>query len=375
MLEDPGIRKCVHNQPVDDHAIHNHGVDLKGCINTLDLARWSWPELVNGGGFGLKSLMQERLHRNPVCEFLAVVRYWRHESVTKERKVKVSVCSCGTSGCRKRKGHEKTKGEIMTTEVVERDVKDEYPLESVVPGHERWELLVEYAAEDAIAALELEELCRNEPDPAPFPYEDDPEGRPAFNQAVVNEVVLMERTGFKVDTEYATKQLAVATADEEKELLWLRGWFRKNINIDDGEWFAHEDEDVNGIWSSPKQLGELFDYFGFPRSPIWKKGKVKRGEIKLDGAALEWIAKNHPPSAKLIARILQLKKIRSQKKYLDKLANCGGYVNPITGPAGDADDRNGAVTGRLGIKGVVEAQQLPSREEVDIYQVRRAIVA
>ncbi len=397
MLEDASIRKCVHNQPVDDHAIHNHGVDLRGCINTLDLARWTWPEMgVENGhrvkGSALKVTMEKLLHRSPVCEFLDVVRYVRRETIVKEKTKPITVCiTCGGVGCRKRKGHEKEKRDVLHRSEVERDVKDEYPLESIVPGHERWELLVEYAGEDAIAALEIEELCRLEPDPAPWPYtypsggpgsEDD---RPTFNQGVVDEVVLMERTGFNVDTVYAGDRLKLAETDELNELVWLRRWLLKNVPVEDvpefalvtgiGDGRAVYDEEIDAIWSSNQKLAAVFDYFGFPRSPVWKKGKVKRDEVKLDGAALEWIKKNHPPSAQVIGRILQLKKIRSQMKYLEKLANCGGYVNPICGPAGDGDSRNGAVTGRLGIKGVLEAQQLPTREEVDLYQVRRAIVA
>lgn len=379
VLEDPAVRKCVHNQPVDDHALHNHGVDLRGCINTLDLARWCWPELVAGDGFGLKALMQSKLARDPVCEFRDVVSDVRTVTKTKQKLVEQTRCSCGVEGCRKRKGHDKTKVEAVVVTFTTKEETYEHPLESIVPGHERWDLLVEYAAEDAIAALELEELCRNTADPAPWPYAllDDAsaDDRPTFSQGVVDEVVLMERRGFPVDTVYALKQLTAAKNDEQLVLHELRAWFRKNITSDDGEWFTHEDDDVNAIWSSPTQLTDLFDYFEFPRSPVWKKGKVKRGEVKMDGAALEWIAKNHPPAAKLIDRILHLKKIRSQMKYFQKLAECGGHVHPICGPAGDFDGRNGAVTGRLGIKGVLEAQQLPIKKEVDLYQVRRAIVA
>ncbi len=369
MLEDDAVEKCVHNQPVDDHAINNHGVALAGCINTLDLARWAWPHLVTDGGFGLKALMGKKLHRDPVCEFTDVVTDTRKEVIEKIRKVKATTCSCGVLKCRKRKGHEKTQ---VTTEVpfsLEKLLEYEHPLESIVPGHPRWELLVEYAVEDAIAALEIEELAANEPDPAKFPYA--AVDRPAFNQEVVNQVVLMERAGFAVDTEYAGSQAAKAEADAAKELDWLRRWVRANAP----EYELEEDEEVDSFWSSGPKLAALFDTMEFPRSPVWKKGRVKQGKVKLDSAALEWIARNHPPSAQVIKHVLHLKRIRSSTKYLTKLRDCGGHVNPICGPAGDADDRNGAVTGRLGIKGVLEAQQLPTREETDLYQVRRAVIA
>jgi len=119
----------------------------------------------------------------------------------------------------------------------------------------------------------------------------------------------------------------------------------------------------------------LFEQLGFPPSPIWKKGRVKQGKAKLDATALEWIGKHHPPAKQVVRHLLELGKIRSSKKYLIKLRDSGGAVHPICGPAGDDDDRAGAVTGRLGIKGEFEAQQLPSREDKDLYKLRRAVVA
>jgi hypothetical protein len=377
VLEDPSVRKCCHNQPVDDHAVHNEGVDLRGCLNTLGLARWAWPELVSEGGFGLKNLMSVKLHRAPVCEFEDVVNDVRTVTVTRTRRRKVTYCSCGEPGCRRRKGHDKTRREVTEEYSLEKQEKFQHPLESIVPGHPRWDLLVRYAAEDAIAALEIEELARREPDPAPWPYSSTP--RPGFSQAVEDQVVLMERTGFGIDTEYCTRMAARAEEDEVRALRWLRRWYRANIDAELSlgvrDWFCREDDAVNAIWSSPKQLGELFDDLGFPRSPVWAKGRVKSDQIKLDGKALEWIAKEYPAAAQLIGKLLYLKKVRGGKKYLVKMRDCGGWVNPICGPAGDRDDRNGAVTGRLGIKGVLEAQQLPSREEADLYQIRKAVTA
>lgn len=376
VLEDPSIRKAVHNQPVDDHALHNHGVDLKGCINTLDLARWVWPELISQGGFGLKNLMSVKLMRDPIAEFKDVVGYDYREEYTVEQLKSVTVCSCGEPGCRKRKGHEKSKELELHPVVRERRVKGEHPLESIVPGHERWDLLVDYAAEDAVAALEILELAERQKNPAPYPYAK--VKRPGYNQAVSDAIVVMERVGFFRDREFCATQAEKAEGDEAKGLAWLRKWFRKNLTGNDTlehEWSAYADEDIDGIWSSPKQLGELFDFFEFPRSPVWKKGKVKPGEMKLDAIALLWVAKNYAPAKQLVDHVLHLKRIRSGKKYLLKLRDAPDIIHPIAGPAGDADDRNGAVTGRLGIKGVLEAQQLPTREDVDLYQVRRAIVA
>lgn len=379
VLEDRAVRKCVHNQPVDDHSFHNHGIELAGCINTLDLARWVWPWLVTSGGFGLKNLMSVKLRRPPIAEFKDVVNDVRQIEVKKLKLKERGACSCGIDGCRKRKPAEQHVKSRVTEEIEEVRVKDEkyqHPLESILPGHPRWELLVRYAAEDAVAALEIAELADKERDPAPFPYDSLNTMqhclRPKFNQTVCDAVVLMEREGFPIDVGYSAAMVERAQADEEKELLWLHKWFVVNGAVTHG---PHRREEVDGIWSSPKQLGELFDDLEFPRSPIWKKGRVKQDEIKLDSTALKWVAKNCPQSTQVINHVLQLKKVRAGKKYMVKLANSGGWVNVICGPAGDADDRNGAVTGRLGIKGTLEAQQLPTKEEVDLYQVRKAIVA
>ncbi len=384
LLEDASIRKYLHNQPVDDHAFHNHGVNLRGCLNTLNYARWKWPEFKELGGFGLKNLMVEKLHRDIVCAFEVKKPkddYWgltnfQRTLVTEKQKTVVElVCSCGEPGCRKRKGHEKTKVESMVTVVKHRLVWDLYPLESIVPGHPRWDLLVEYAAEDAIAALEVAELADGEPDPAPWPPWQHGTGpaphRPAFPQDVEDEVVAMERAGFPVDRPFCRAQLAKIAMDEEAELDWLHRWYVRNAPIEG----PHNRAATDKIWTSPTRLVLMLDRLGLPRSPVWKRGMVKDGDVKTDETAMTWIAKEVPAMAKFVKHFIQLKRIRGGKKYHTKLANSDGTVHPICGPGGDSDDRVGAITGRLGIKGEFEAQQMPKDGDKDPYQVRRAIVA
>lgn len=370
VLEDESIVKAVHNQPVDDHAFHNHGIKLRGCINTLGYARWKWPWLVSSVGFGLKALMKEKLSRSPICEFLDVVSYEREIEIVTDKIRKVKRCACGVVGCRARRLPEHAKCEANEPYQTQRTKKEkgQYPLESIVIGHERWELLVRYSAEDAIAGVEVLELIELEEDPAPFPFGS---VRPMFSQAVEDSIVAMERVGFRVDVEWCRTQADRALKDEETELVWLHKWSVLNAPVEG----PHRRDEVDGVWSSPTQLVALFDLLEWPRSPVWKKGRVKRGEVKTDATALEWIGKNAEGSAPLIKHLLHLKRIRSGKKYLVKLRDSGGMVYPICGPAGDDDDRNGAVTGRLGIKGTLEAQQLPTNEELDLYQVRRAIIA
>lgn len=382
-LEDETIRKFVHNQPVDDHSFHNHGVKLKGCLNTLNYARWRWPELKVEGGFGLKNLMGVRLHRNIVCEFSVkkkwlspdnwgLVNFQRLDKWTVTKTVEETVCSCGVPKCRKRKGHEKT---TRTVEVVIPKEKlrwGEYTLESIVPGHPRWELLLEYAAEDAIAAMELKELMDAEPDPAPWPpWSSEPAPRPSFAQDVDDEVVFMERRGFPVDRKFCREQLAKIVVDEEAELAWLHRWYVRNSPFDG----PHRREDTDKTWTSAPRLIRLLDALEIPHSPIWKKGRVKDGDVKTDETAMDWIRREVPAMSSLVSHYIRLKRIRSGKKYHTKLGDSSGHIHPICGPAGDSDDRNGAISGRLGIKGEFEAQQMPKEGEKDLYQIRRAIVA
>jgi DNA polymerase I-like protein with 3'-5' exonuclease and polymerase domains len=361
VLEDPTITKCVHNQSVDDHAIHNHGVDLRGCVNTLNLARWAWPGHVS---YRLKPLMQSRLHREPICEYADVVGDTRTVAVTRTRNRKITVCSCGTPGCRLRKGHERRR-EVVTEEITTYESFEiPLPLQTIVPGHPRWELLVRYAAEDAVAAVQVWELCRLERDPAPFPYADS--GRPSFCQEAEDAVVAMERVGIPIDVEWCTAQLATARADEAAQLERMRRWLPA----------AEMRLSTDKVWSSPQRLVALFDSLGFPRSPVWAKGRVKPGDPpKTDATALSWIAQHHRPAREVVAEVLHLKRIRAAIKYLVRMSESGGLVYPVCGPAGDADRRVGAVTGRLAVKGQLASQQLPARKEVDLYHVRRGIVA
>lgn len=363
----------MHNQSVDAHALANHGITLRGGINTLGLVRWEMPELIQmAGRFKLKALMVNLLGREPVCAYLDLVTFERAEPYSTWRKVTRSECSCGVPGCLKRKPdtsyHEKLRVEERVETIHERTVKDRYPLQSIVPGHPRWELLVEYALDDAVAALQILFLCELVTDPAPWPYGGE---RPRFSQAVEEAVIAMEAVGFAIDIPWCRETAAQAEADEEKELAWCFRWYVLNAP----GYGPHRRDEVDPIWSSPTKKLALFDDLGFPRSPIWKKGRVKRGDVKMDAVAMEWIGKNCEGAEQLVAHLLRLQRVRSGKKYLVKLRDSGGVVHPICGPAGDEDDRAGAVTGRLGIKGELEAQQLPSKEELDLYFVRKAIVA
>lgn len=384
ILESRKILKAVHNQPVDAHALFNHGIVLRGAINTLNLARWCWPEMNKVPGYTLKSLMNTKLGRDPICTFKELVSYVYYEPVAKFKQVRHNEYSCGRKSCRRWNCHSKSVVSETVEYVREYKRKSEYPLESIIRGHERFPLLIDYSAEDAVAALELLELCFRAEDPAPYPY---PDGngvvpaRPRFSQVVEEALIDMERTGFKIDVGYCEFQSKIAARHERHTLDQLFVWYLANSKVD------KTPEEIDAIWSSPKQLIEFLDLIKASRSPIWKKGLIKRGTWKTDSTALDWVRKIHledkPQISELLRLVLHLRKIRSGKKYVDKLprfmAN-DGFVHPVCGPAGDSDDSVGAVSGRLGMKNP-EGQQLPkpdeeeSQEKKDLYCVRRAIIA
>lgn len=390
VLEDPRIQKEIHNQGVDLHACRNHGVHVRGARNTLGYTRWKLPHLVNSPGrFKLKAQMRSMLGRDPVCTFDDVVSDVRTVVRVKEKKRKVSGCSCGVTGCRKRKTargvlHDKWTRSEVYQESVEKEEAFKWNLWEIVPGHPRWNRLRRYSIEDSVAGLQLAELADSTPDPCPFPFA---ESRPEFSQGVEDAFTDMESVGFHRDAEFCGAGIGRADAMEEAELAWLFRWWVANAPYEGPHHRTlgltskgAKTAGVDSVWSSAVKLRRLFDDLGFPRSPIWKKGRVKKGEVKLDEVALEWIGKNEPGAKKLVDHIIQLKRIRSGRKYLTKLlvgADDAGVVYVIAGPSSDDDERAGAVTGRAGIKGPLEAQQLPSPDNVakDLFLVRKAIIA
>ncbi len=370
LLEDRGVIKAVHNQSVDQHALANHGIGLRGAINTLGLVRWFRPELVSQEGrFGLKALMGALLRRVPVCSFKELVSDTRQIVVTKQKVVTVRECSCGEPACRKRKGHLKSTREELVDVSKEKTEKFQHRLEDIVPGHPRWELLVRYAAEDAVAALEIMELAEAEKDPAPFPFAPQ---RPSFSQALESVIIKMEAVGIPIDVPWCIGTLSQVMDDEEKAFDELYDWFLGNAPDDHR---GLDRELIAKIWPSPKQRLRLFDSLGYPRSPVWKLGRVKRGESKVDGTAQAWIAKAHPRAKPLMDKLLVLQRIQAAKKYLGQMLASNGMAYPTCGPAGDNDERSGAVTGRTGIKGELSGQQIPTRDEVDPYHIKRGIAA
>lgn len=186
-------------------------------------------------------------------------------------------------------------------------------------------------------------------------------------------IVKLERAGFMVDTSALSEKLGRAREDETKELRSLESDYR-NIRKD-----GYTSGEVAAIWSSPTQLVDLIhNYIGLEPSPIYKKGQVAtwKGEVRLDGVALDYLGNEHIEYRTFLHRIRNLRTIRGCIKYLSKLPNfisSDGFIHPTYGPMGDDDERTGTATGRLGMKNP-EGHQIPLDIEKDPYGIRSCFI-
>lgn len=162
LLGDPRVTKSVHNQPVDDHSMANHGVALRGVVNTLALARWAWPERHpgdGGPGWSLDALGRDLMGEGKADDYEEIVREEFVETVVKYRKEQR--CECGTRPCRKKKstpGH--TRVVDLVPQVGERPGVRQIGLATITPEHPRWARLLAYAARDPALALGVYDLAR-----------------------------------------------------------------------------------------------------------------------------------------------------------------------------------------------------------------------
>ena len=156
-LEDSEAKKVIHNAPVDIHSTSNHGVRIRGFINSLALGRFAWPERARGAGFTLDSLGTDLLGVGKPESFREL--FQEDYEVQRSTFRKVEVCECGEK-CGKRRT---TPGHTRHTEVVEtvhtRMARRPVPLQDVVPGHPLWERALRYSAQDAVLALGVYDLA------------------------------------------------------------------------------------------------------------------------------------------------------------------------------------------------------------------------
>lgn len=196
-------------------------------------------------------------------------------------------------------------------------------------------------------------------------------------QRIDDATIEMEWNGFMLDANYCARGLVVARQDESAILASLRGALREVTGA--------LPEEPDSIWTShPKTIHVLEKVLGLPPSPYRVKGKVNlaAGERSTDKRALEWILSrigdDRPRQARaIVENITELRRVRNSAKYLEKFPrfiSSDGFIHPVCGPAGDEDDRVGAITGRFGMKNP-EGQQIPKDPKKDRYFIRRAFVA
>lgn len=145
LLEDETVIKAAHNAIVDIHTCYNAGVDVNGVVDTLHLCRFAFPGKFR---YGLDILSKEFLDESKFMSFHDLCSIPAY--VTKQ--VKVKKCECGEDGCRKRKGHTKY---VVIEEVDVQHGTTTIPISDIGECHDRWLDKVDYAAQDAVLALEL----------------------------------------------------------------------------------------------------------------------------------------------------------------------------------------------------------------------------
>ncbi len=162
ILEAPEILKPIHNMPVDAHSALNAGVKIRGGLNTLDMARWVYPERANllRGNFDLDSLCQWRVGRGKTEDYSDFLMYDAQEPYTEEVE-KLYCTACGTFDCRKKKNPHDQKTLMPTVVTRLKKVRKHVHLPDVRPDGPRFDLFARYlvyAAVDAELALILYQM-------------------------------------------------------------------------------------------------------------------------------------------------------------------------------------------------------------------------
>lgn len=154
VLSDPAVLLNAHNARSEYHSIHaSAGLELPGLEDTIELYRWVVPGRLK---YDLKTAAREELGVEPLGSFKDL--FSEPNEVEVERHRKARECECGARPCRRRgPGHERRDVVHRWTERVVRGTRLT-PLETIVEGHPKFELLLVYAAEDAVFARNLKSL-------------------------------------------------------------------------------------------------------------------------------------------------------------------------------------------------------------------------
>lgn len=151
VLKSTAILKVAHNGRHDRHALENIGYPTDGFVDTLDLVRLAYPErsLDKTKGYRLKPLAKDLLAKPVRDEYDDIIM--GVATVMEDSKI----CACGVEKCKLRKlpAHAKSTVQVPTEKAIE------YALRDISPGHPHWLRLLDYAAADAVDALELYDLA------------------------------------------------------------------------------------------------------------------------------------------------------------------------------------------------------------------------
>lgn len=123
---------------------------------------------------------------------------------------------------------------------------------------------------------------------------------------------------------------------------------------------------------SADQINAWLRREGVPPSPVTKKGPPRDGAESTDADALSYLADHHPAVAPGLRLILQIRKIHSSIKYLDKLAYHAWAHGDGATRVHCSITRNTA-TGRLAAARP-ELQQIPKDLRKDPYGVRSCFI-
>ena len=168
-LENAEHQKPVHNQSVDAHTIRNHGVTLRGGVNTLAMARFWYPSRAKREGFDLDSLGRDFCGSGKTESYDDLLGYddteEREHTVTKKR------CECGAISCRKRLGGHDRKTPVELLETYRAKVRRRISLTLLEPGHPLWTRYLAYAAWDAVLALWIYQYMLRDKIERPYPWQ------------------------------------------------------------------------------------------------------------------------------------------------------------------------------------------------------------